>query len=285
MVTDRPATADEALRLATARLREAGIAQPRREALWLAEGTWGLEPGQAQPRPGRPLTAAESAALAGAVDRRLAGEPVAYVSGLAGFRHLTLRADPRALIPRPETEGLVELVLERMRGGVVADVCTGSGCIALALAAEGAYTSVVGTDISREALDLARHNAARTGLAVEWREGHLLDPLAAGEVDILVANPPYLTTVEYDALESAVRDHEPRLALESATDGLAATRELLRDGPSVVRAGGWIAVEVDCHRAAAVARLAAGHGWIEPAVHPDLFGRARYVVARRSESS
>lgn len=285
MVTDRPVTADEALRRATTRLRAAGIAQPRREATWLAEGSWGLEPGQVPSRPGRPVTPEESAALDRAVDRRVAGEPVAYVSGLAGFRHLTLRADRRALIPRPETEGLVELVLKRMRVGVAADVCTGSGCIALALAAEGDYTRVLGTDISREALDLARHNGARTGLAVEWREGHLLEPLAPGEVDVLVANPPYLTSVEYDELESGVRDHEPRLALESATDGLAATAELLREGPSVVRPGGWIALEVDCHRAAIVARLAAGHGWIEPAVHPDLFGRARYVVARRSELS
>lgn len=285
MVADAPATVDAALDHAAAALRAAGVPDPRREAARLAEAAWQLDQGQARLRGERILSAAEVSRLAGLVGRRAAGEPLAHVSGQAGFRRLVLASDARALIPRPETEGLVELVLERMAEGVAADVCTGSGCIALALAEEGRYDRVIGTDCSGEALDLARENAGRAGLAVEWRLGNLLEPLRGERLDVLVANPPYLTQDEYAALEPAVRAWEPRLALESGEDGLTATRELLRAGLDVVRPGGWIALEVDCHRAAAVARLAAGFGWVEPAVHQDLFDRARFVLARRSETS
>lgn len=285
MVADVSATAGAALDHAAAELRAAGVADPRREAARLAEAAWKLDQGQARLRLDRVLSADESDRLAGLVRRRAAGEPLAHVSGHAGFRRLVLASDARALIPRPETEGLVALVLERMAEGVVADVCTGSGCIALALAQEGRYERVIGTDCSGEALDLARENARRAGLAVEWRLGNLLEPLRGERLDALVANPPYLTREEYATLEPAVRAWEPRLALESGEDGLTATRELLRAGLDVVRPGGWIALEVDCHRAAAVARLAAGFGWVDPAVHQDLFDRARFVLARRSETS
>jgi release factor glutamine methyltransferase len=172
-----------------------------------------------------------------------------------------------------------------MPSGVVADVCTGSGCIALALAQEGRYDRVIGVDSSVEALTLARENAERTGLRVDWRQGDLSEPLEGERLDVLVANPPYLTRAEYDALGPEVRAWEPRVALESGEDGLGATRRLLVGGRGVVKPGGWIALEVDCDRAAAVARLAAGSGWIAPAVYRDLYDRARYVLARRSETS
>ena len=285
MAVEVSSTAEAALEQAAAALRAAGVADPRREAGRLAEAAWHLDQGQARLRRERVLSGDESDRLAGLVRRRAAGEPLAHVAGHAGFGRLVLASDARALIPRPETEGLVALVLERMAEGIVADVCTGSGCIALSLAQEGRYERVIGTDCSGEALDLARENARRTGLAVEWRLGDLLEPLEGERLDVLVANPPYLTREEYATLEPAVRAWEPRLALESGEDGLAATRELLRAGLDVVRPGGWIALEVDCHRAAAVARLAAGFGWVEPAVHQDLFDRARFVLARRSETS
>ena len=285
MVADVPATANSALEQAAAALRAAGLPEARREAARLAEAAWQLAPGQARLHGERVLSADEAHRLAGMLRRRVAGEPLAHVSGQAGFRRLVLASDARALIPRPETEGLVALVLERIASGVVADVCTGSGCIALALAQEGRYDRVIGADCSKEALDLARENARRAGLAVEWRLGHLLEPLRGERLDALVANPPYLTRDEYATLEPAVRAWEPRMALESGEDGLTATRELLRAGLDVVRPGGWIALEVDCQRAADVARLAAGFGWADPVVHQDLFDRARFVLARRSETS
>jgi release factor glutamine methyltransferase len=251
----------------------------------LAEAAWGLNPGQARLQIQRELTEAEMGRLTTLTGRRAAGEPLAHVTGQAGFRHLLLAADRRALIPRPETEGLVALVLERMAEGVVADVCTGSGCIALALAQEGRFTRVLGVDCSSEALALARENSERTGLVVEWREGDLVEPLVGEQLDVLVANPPYLTEAEYADLEPAVQSWEPRLALASGPDGLDATRRLLQAGLAVVKSGGWIALEVDCHRADAVAALAAECGWTASVVHMDLYGRARYVLARRSETS
>lgn len=220
-----------------------------------------------------------------AVARRVAGEPLAYVTGWTGFRHLVLACDRRALIPRPETEGLVEAALLRVRGGVAADVGTGTGAIALALRQEGAFDEVLAIDRSPEALALARENGAATGLAVTWLEGDLLAPLAGRMVDLLVSNPPYLTEAEYAALEPGVRDFEPRLALPSGEDGLEATRRLLDEGRAVMRPGGWLAMEVDARRAAESAAIAERSGWQAVTVLDDLFGRARYLLARHGSGA
>lgn len=284
-VAERAGTAADALAAAEAELRRGGVAEPRREAARLAEAAWQLEPGGARLAPARVLDDHSVARLEAMALRRAAGEPLAYVTGVIGFRRLTLGIDRRALIPRPETERLVELALERVDTGVAADVGTGSGALALALAEEGRFDRVLGTDLSPEALNLARENGRRTGLTVEWREGALLAPLAGERLDLLVSNPPYLTDAEYAALDPSVRAWEPALALPSGADGLAVTRRLLDEGRAVVRPGGWIALEVDCQRAAEVARLAAAFGWTEPAVHQDLYDRARVVLARRSASS
>ena len=219
-----------------------------------------------------------------AVRRRAAGEPLAHVTGRAGFRHLTLASDRRALIPRPETEGLVELILACAPAGRVADVGTGSGCIALSLAAEGSYEQVIGLDISADALDLARENRARTGTRMALVRGDLCAPLAAGSLDALVSNPPYLTAAEYTALDESVRNWEPALALSGGADGMAVISRLLEAGRTVLRPGGWLALEIDCARAAPCARRAGALGWSDVAIHADLFGRERYLLARRSDA-
>jgi release factor glutamine methyltransferase len=219
-----------------------------------------------------------------AILRRANGEPLAYVTGLAGFRHLTLRSDRRALIPRPETEGLVELVLARVPSGRIVDAGTGSGCIALALADEGRYDLVVGVDRSREAIELAAENRSRTGLSIGLVQGDWLDSIGDQSMDAVVSNPPYLTEAEYRDLGSSVRDWEPSGALGSGADGLRATRLVIQQARRVVRPGGWLALEADASRAAAVAAIAAGPEWIETTVHMDLFDRARFVLARRSEA-
>jgi release factor glutamine methyltransferase len=285
VVVEAALAAGSALEAAAGRLAGSGIPDARREAARLAEAAWDLPAGQARLNPGRTIAGEHLDRLSVLVERRAAGEPLAHVVGRAGFRQLTLRSDSRALIPRPETEGLVELVLERMPSGVAADVCTGSGCIALALAHEGHYDRIIGTDCSADALALARENALSTGLAVEWRQGDLAAPLAGERLDLLVANPPYLTAAEYAALDRSVADWEPALALASGADGLAATRRLIAEAATLVKPGGWLALEVDCERAAAVADLAAGSGWTGSAVYQDLYGRARFVLARRSETS
>ena len=231
-----------------------------------------------------PIEHDRAEAFLDAVRRRAAGEPLAHVTGRAGFRHLTLASDRRALIPRPETEGLVELVLARAPAGRVADVGTGSGCIALSLAAEGSYEQVIGLDISADALDLARENRALTGAHMALVRGDLCAPLAAGSLDALVSNPPYLTAAEHTALDESVRNWEPALALSGGADGMAVISRLLEAGRTVLRPGGWLALEIDCARAAHCARRAGALGWSDVAIHADLFGRERYLLARRSDA-
>ena len=269
---------------AAAVLEAAGIGGARREALRLWAELPGGDPAAAMLFPGDSVGTEHAAAYASAVRRRAAGEPLAHVTGWAGFRHLTLRSDRRALIPRPETEGLVELVLARVPGGRVADVGTGGGCIALSLASEGRYDEVVAIDLSPEALSLAEENRRLTGARVALVRGDLCAPLAPGRLDALVSNPPYLTAAEYVALDGSVRDWEPEAALAGGAEGLDVIARLLDEGRAVVRPGGWLALEIDCARAALCAWRAGESGWTDVAIHADLFGRERYLLARRSDA-
>ncbi len=272
----------ELLRHAADSLRSAGIAAPGREARWLAEGVWGVGSVELLLGDVR-LDASMIEQYHGVVDRRAGGEPLAYVTGQAVFRHLTLRSDRRALIPRPETEGLVDLVLERVPTGQAVDIGTGSGAIALCLAAEGAYRHVAALDRSPDALGLARENRALTGVPMGLVLGDLVTPLGNASFDVIVSNPPYLTTREGATLAAGVRDWEPAEALVSGVDGLEATRRLLGEGQRVLRPGGWIILELDCSRAVNTAELASGLGWVDVALVEDLFQRERYLVARRSD--
>ena len=282
---DTLATLDSVLDEGARRLAAAGIADPRREASVIWAALAGRTPGESLLERRRVLHAGEGERLDAAFARRAGGEPLAYVTGRAGFRHLDLAVDARVLIPRPETEGLVEGVLARVRCGTAVDMGTGSGCIALSLASEGAFQRVVGIDRSAAALEVARSNRAAVGVEVSFLRGDLLSSLAAASADAIVSNPPYLSEPEYAALGSSVRDWEPMVALVSGPDGLAATAALLEDSRRVLRPGGWIALEVDCTRAGAAARHALTLGWTDVAVEADLFGRDRYLFARRSARS
>lgn len=266
-------------------LAGAGISESRREAIRLWSDIRRTSPAAALMARGEEIDSDQAVEFLALVGRRAAGEPLAYVTGWTGFRRLVLATDRRALIPRPETEGLVEAALALVRGGVAADIGTGTGAIALALADEGQFETVIAIDVSPDALVLARSNGARLGLAVEWLEGDLLAPLGSRRVDLLISNPPYLTEDEYALLDASVRGHEPKLALPSGVDGLTASRRLLAEGRAVVAEGGWIALELDCRRAGATAALAEGLGWREITVKDDLFGRARYLLARRGTTT
>ena len=219
-----------------------------------------------------------------AVARRVRGEPLAHVTGIAGFRRLALAVDGRVLIPRPETEGLVDLILERVSSGRIADVGTGSGCLALSLAQEGGFSEVVGVDRSADALAVARLNQSATGLPVNLVCGDLCRPLRPAAFDALISNPPYLTEAEYGALDPSVRDWEPAAALVSGADGMTATVRLLQEARDVLCPGGWLVLEVDSSRASMAAAQASALGWLEVSVHMDLFGRERYLLAQRSNT-
>ncbi len=266
---------------AAGELRQAGVPESRRQATRL----WVELSGAMDHWNDRAVQLDQAEAFRTAARRLTAGEPFPYVTGWAGFRHLRLRSDRRALIPRPETEGLVELLLHRVRQGIVADIGTGTGCIALSLALEANFSRVVGVDASSDALALARTNATLTGLArVDLVRGDLCAPLRGKWFSALISNPPYLTEREYGALDSSVRDWEPGFALRSGSDGLEATVRLIRQGLEALEPGGWLALEVDCSRAGAAAQLAVEHGWSDVSIHRDLFGRERYLLGRRSDT-
>lgn len=223
-----------------------------------------------------------------AMQRLAEGMPFAYAVGSAGFRTLDLAIDPRALIPRPETEGLVDLVLRETgsgKRGLAADIGTGSCCIALSLAVEGQFERVIAVERSPEAAALARENIARIDppTPVELRIGNLLEPLrdnaAGGRFAVIVANPPYLTEAEYLELDRSVRDFEPRDALVSGADGLEATRAILAGAAGLLAPQGVLALEIDERRAEAIRALARAYGWARVDIHDDLFGCKRYAIA------
>ena len=226
-----------------------------------------------------------------AAARRARGAPLQYAAGRAAFRHLTLDVDERVLIPRPETEQLVEIVLDLTRetpGGVAVDVGTGSGAIALALASEGAFDQVIATDLSLDALDVARGNVRRCAsalrAAVSLRHGSLLGPVSEHGLRAVVSNPPYIAFDEAASLPASVRDWEPAVALYSGADGMAATRRLVREAAAVLADDGLLAIEVDARRAGVAAELVATAGaYDDVRVLLDLTGRERFVVARRRE--
>ncbi len=223
-----------------------------------------------------------------AADALRTGMPFAYAVGQAAFRNLSLKVDRRVLIPRPETELLVDLVLAATGGhGRVADIGTGSGAIALSLAAEGQFERIFATDLSADALALAFDNlqaipADRRAL-VDFRQGDLTAPLAGESVTVIVSNPPYIANTERDALPPSVLDWEPHLALFSGDGGMTAINGLIVEAAEVLAPGGLLFVELDSQRAQLARSAAETDGrWSDIQIRPDLTGRERFLVARRT---
>ncbi len=269
-------TLGEVLRGATEYLAARGVASPRVDAELLLARALGLERIELYTQHDRPLTEAERAAARALVQRRGRREPLAYVLGDWDFRRLTLKTDARALVPRPETEVVVERCLALLAGVErprVVDVGTGTGAIALSLARELPGAHVCATDASPEALALARENAAASGLDVELREGDLLAGLA-GPFDLVVSNPPYVLADELDGLDPEVRDWEPRLALvdEGQTERLAAAAREVLDG--------WLVLEVHEGRAQDVGTSLENLGYTALTTSEDLAGRQRVLEGR-----
>jgi release factor glutamine methyltransferase len=265
-------TLGEVLRGAADYLAARGVPSPRVDAELILARALGLERIELYTQHDRPLTEPERAAARELVRRRAAREPLAYVLGDWGFRRLTLKTDARALVPRPETEVVVDRCLELLAGVEaprVADVGTGTGAIALALKQERPDATVVATDVSPDALALARENAEANGLDVAFVEADLLEGVE-GPFDLVVSNPPYVQASELERLEPELA-HEPRAALEDRG----------QTGRLVTAArGALLVLEVHEDHAADVAALLERTGYVEVRVSPDLAGRDRVVEGR-----
>jgi release factor glutamine methyltransferase len=275
------ATARELLRSA----RRASL--PRLDLeLWLAH-VLGLSRTRLLAHLDDPVTPDEEARFRAGLVRLTAGEPLPYLTGRAEFYGLEFAVTLATLIPRPETEHLVDAALARIEkpgtGMAVADVGTGSGCIAIALAVHRPALRVYAIDVSPAALDVAARNAHRHRVAdrIDFRSGHLLAPLAGTQVDLIVANLPYVSDREWTDLPVSVRDYEPAGALRGGPDGLDLIRELLEAAPASLRPGGTILLEIGAAQGADA--LAVARASLPAAarinLHPDYAGRDRILIA------
>ena len=267
-------TVREALDSALIALRAARVDTPELDAEVLLAHALGVDRTQLFLDSGREVTGPAVQTFQDFVRRRtVRREPVAYLVGRKGFRHLDLDVDPRVLVPRPETELLVEVGLELPQGASVVDVGTGSGAIALALKHERPDLQVTATDVSAEALEVARANAERLGLDVDLRHGDLF----AGPFDAVLSNPPYIATD--DQLPPDVVEHEPHQALFGGDDGTEIVRRLVA---RCAEAGvGLLAMEVGESQSDAVAALLSGAAFGSVEVRKDLAGIERVVIGRR----
>jgi release factor glutamine methyltransferase len=280
VTTTVPKTIGELVRRTAARLDREGLVTARLDAELIVAHVVGVTRTQLVVERDRAVGAADVERVAELAARRATREPLQYVVGEWGFRRLTLTVDGRALIPRPETETVVERCLVLLAGvdaPRVLDVGTGSGAIALAIADEHPGARVTGIDVSEEALSLARENAVRTGLDVELRRVDMLSGLPGEGWDLVVSNPPYVRPDEATGLAPEVVEWEPHVALFDEGH----TELLVRDAARVLRPGGALVLESFDERAGAVADLLARSGFTDVAVTPDLAGRDRVVEGRR----
>jgi len=273
-------TVGAVLARATERLAAAGCAPAHVDAEILLAHVLGTTRSGLRSGTSRELDNASLKELDRLVARRELREPLGYVLGEWGFRRLTLKVDARVLVPRPETEIVVERCLARIAGIAVPrvlDVGTGSGAIALAIADEAPETQITAIDAARGALDVARENASRAGLSVEIVHSDLLDGLPEGPWDLVVANPPYVREDEIDTLEPEVRDWEPRFAIV----GEGATEAVARGALSVLKPGGVLVLETAEADAGRVHRLLTELGYANVRTTKDLAGRDRVVEGTR----
>jgi release factor glutamine methyltransferase len=278
---DSPQTVSDALHTATTLLTRAS-SSPRLDAELLLEYVTGRTRTDFRAAPERELPVKAGWAFQQLVMRRLKGEPIAYIRGEQEFWSLTFEVSPSVLIPRPETELLVERVLalcSAQSTASIADLGTGSGAVALAIASERREAHVIATDLSQEALDVARRNAARLQLSnVEFRRGNWFEPLRSEYFDVIVSNPPYIAETDPD-LASEVRRHEPALALFSGPTGLDAIATLVRGASTRLQHDGWLVLEHGWKQAGAVRDLLVRQGYTHVRSHPDLAGHERVTEA------
>lgn len=290
----------------TKAFEDKGLDAPRRQAEMLLAHVLGTERLRLYMDPDRPAAPLERDTLRGLVKRALANEPIQYLVGEEHFFGMTFKVDKRVLIPRPSTQTIVEAVLQHARknpdagavresdagtGILIADICTGSGCIAAALAKHLPGARVVATDLSADALAVAKENIERHSLTdrVDLLQGHLFDALSAhpvasarGSIRYLCSNPPYIPDDEWAAIEPNVKDHEPTLALRGGPDGMDLVRPLITDAPTHLEPGGLLLIEIAAARAPDALALAKAHPDLTNArILKDSDGLPRVLVAER----
>ena len=285
-------TISEAIKEAARRLRAAGVSEDRRTAGLLLSHTLGVDRTHLLTKSNEPVDEATCQAYLALVDRRAAGEPSQYITGHQEFYGLDFIVNRAVLIPRPETELLVEQVIKLTREShesapLIVDAGTGSGCIAVTIAANITNARVIATDVSSAALEVAQKNAERHGVLsrIEFLEGDLLEPLANrklhGEVDLLASNPPYVEEKAAEAIQREVREWEPRAALFGGEDGLDFYRRLLIDGLKCVKPGGYLVCEIGYNQLDRISDLMNGLPWELIDVRRDLQGIPRTLTARK----
>jgi release factor glutamine methyltransferase len=274
----------EVLKLSIDYLQQKGIENPRREAEWLLCDALDVQRLQLYTEHDRPLSDSELACCREWLMRRGNGEPLQYIRGHMEFYGCHLTVDRRALIPRQETEWLVDcavkqLATEDLAGKRLWDLCTGSGCIAIALKHRFPQLHVVGSDLSADALALAAHNAAQNKVDIEWVQGDFLQPMAERPaVDYFICNPPYIGTDESPALAREVRDYEPHLALFGGSDGLVFYRQLADQLAPHLTANATVWLEIGTALGSAVKALFDHTPWKNCQVWRDLAGHDRCVT-------
>jgi release factor glutamine methyltransferase len=274
----------EVIQLSTGYLRDRGGPTPRLDAELLIGHALGLSRVELYTQHDRPLTEPELARIRALLERRGRREPVAYILGEWGFRGLMLGVDARVLVPRPETEQLVDVCLELLAGveaPVVLDVGTGSGAIALALAAEVPGARVVGCDVSPDALEVAAANAGRLQLEVELVRSDLFDALTGRRFDLVVANPPYIAAGDIESLEPEVAAFEPRLATTAGAVGTEVAERLVSVAAAHLEPGGRLALECGMGQPGRFAERLSADGWVDVAVRADMAGVERFVTGSR----
>jgi release factor glutamine methyltransferase len=283
-------TIAEALREAATRLRVAGLEEPRREAGTLLAHALGRDRAFLITHADDLLTAAQASGFRASVERRAAGEPFQYIAGRQEFYGLEFEVGPGVLIPRPETELLVEEALKLLKGSdapLLCDVGTGSGCIAVALLHGRRDARGFALDLSPAALAFAARNAARHGVDERLRllVSDCFEALRGGahggvRFDLVASNPPYIAESDIDGLQKEVREHEPRLALTPGGDGLAVIRRLLAEAPAFLKPGGHLLIEIGFGQHEQVASLFDPAVWTLLDIHRDLQGIPRTAALR-----
>jgi release factor glutamine methyltransferase len=264
----------DALGAATDALMAAGVDDPRMDAEILLAAAMDTERAALYAHPEQTIEPPAAREFAGMVRRRVRREPVAYILGRAWFRQLELAVDPRVLIPRPETELLVDLAQDRQR---ILDVGTGCGAIALAIANEREGVRVTGIDNSPEAIEVARANAERTGLEAEFL---IADLIVGGPYDMIVSNPPYVRESDWESLQPEITLYEPREALVAGPDGLDVVRALVPAAAEVLVRGGMLGIEVGQGQSRTVESLFERSGFTHVETIRDLAGIPRVVTGR-----